>query len=519
MSGFGTTSAPAFGGSYPPGTNFDQRPNVGAFWSNPAQTSSLGSINQPSQPAFGNNMFGGSQPAFGITSTPAFGATSSQGFGGTSTPVFGSTWSPAFGESRTQAFGSSSFPFATPTSSAPGFSSSTASFSFPSPHDLGQSNFTFSGNPVGASSIPMQNFPSGAQATMPTSGNTGFWNSAFGGQHRGSRVATYTNTIAPDSFGNGNSPTVVRFMSISAMPVYINKSHEELRHEDYLMGDRGGLTPAGGSGFVISTTQSRHLNPSSVFAQTSSTPFNASTSSSIFSPQTLFTYTGFRTSSSPFTQSASPFWPSSTTNLFTPPSSSPSVFGKMCPPSSLSTPATSSFTFPAPSSYSTFNFTPTSSNAQIGSAFGQTSNSFWPTQTPIGQSNMFNSPSSGFSTPINFVAPSTSSPSSSVFGKLPSPFTSQTTSAFPFSAPPSTSTSTYNSGLRNFTPSTPQTGGTFGQTSTLFGQNIFNNPFSGIGSGGSSAAIPTSNLICFSQPAFVDKESDKDMDMDDWVLC
>lgn len=81
----------------------------------------------------------------------------------------------------------------------------------------------------------------GAQATMPTSGNTGFWNSAFGSQRGGSRVATYTETLAPDSFGNGKSATVVKLMSISAMPVYINKSHEELRHEDYLLGDKGSV--------------------------------------------------------------------------------------------------------------------------------------------------------------------------------------------------------------------------------------------------------------------------------------
>ncbi|KAK9912878.1 hypothetical protein M0R45_036712 [Rubus argutus] len=127
---------------------------------------------------------------------------------------------------------------------------------------------------------------------------------------------------------------------------------------------------------------------------------------------------------------------------------------------------------------------------------------------------MFNTPSTGVSTTTNFFASS----SSSVFGEKPPPFSSQTTSAFPFSAPASTSTSAYNSGLHNFTPSIPQTGGTFGQTSTPFGQNMFNTPFTGFGLGSSSMAIPISNPIGFSQPVFVDKDLDKDMDMDDWVL-
>ncbi|XP_040367233.1 nuclear pore complex protein NUP98B-like [Rosa chinensis] len=134
---------------------------------------------------------------------------------------------------------------------------------------------------------------------------------------------------------------------------------------------------------------------------------------------------------------------------------------------------------------------------RTGGAFGQTSTSFWPTQTPSGQTSMFNTPSTGLSTTTNSFAPSSSSPS--VFGQMPTPFpsSSQAISAIPFSASPST----YNSGLHSFTPSTPQTGGTFGQTSTLFGQNISNTPFTSIGSGSSSAAIPTSNPICFSQPA------------------
>lgn len=77
-------------------------------------------------------------------------------------------------------------------------------------------------------------------------------------------MTTYTGTLAPDSFSSENNTTVVKLMSISAMPFYIDKSHEELRCEDYHLGDKGGLSPVGGSGFGISTTQSSPLKASSV---------------------------------------------------------------------------------------------------------------------------------------------------------------------------------------------------------------------------------------------------------------
>lgn len=77
----------------------------------------------------------------------------------------------------------------------------------------------------------------GAQATTPTFGSTGFGQSAFGGQRGGSRVAAYTPTTEVDS-GSGTQP-VGKLESISAMPAYKDKSHEELRWEDYQLGDKG----------------------------------------------------------------------------------------------------------------------------------------------------------------------------------------------------------------------------------------------------------------------------------------
>lgn len=77
----------------------------------------------------------------------------------------------------------------------------------------------------------------GAQATTPTFGSSGFGQSGFGGQRGGSRVAPYTPTTEADS-GSGTQPAG-KLESISAMPVYKDKSHEELRWEDYQQGDKG----------------------------------------------------------------------------------------------------------------------------------------------------------------------------------------------------------------------------------------------------------------------------------------
>jgi hypothetical protein len=49
---------------------------------------------------------------------------------------------------------------------------------------------------------------------------------------KGSRVSAHSKTA------DGDIPSCF-FQSISAMPVYNSKSHEELRHEDYQRGDKG----------------------------------------------------------------------------------------------------------------------------------------------------------------------------------------------------------------------------------------------------------------------------------------
>lgn len=56
------------------------------------------------------------------------------------------------------------------------------------------------------------------------------------GEKRGSRATSYTKTATKDDKGAQNI-----FVSISAMPAYQNKSHEELRWEDHNQFNAGGL--------------------------------------------------------------------------------------------------------------------------------------------------------------------------------------------------------------------------------------------------------------------------------------
>ncbi|EXB77672.1 hypothetical protein L484_018189 [Morus notabilis] len=74
--------------------------------------------------------------------------------------------------------------------------------------------------------------------------------------------------------------------AISAMPVYKDKSHEELRWEDYQLGDKGGSTPTAQSTgiFSSSTSQPSVLGPSPSFTQSSSSLFS-NTTSNLFAPK------------------------------------------------------------------------------------------------------------------------------------------------------------------------------------------------------------------------------------------
>ncbi|XP_040955077.1 nuclear pore complex protein NUP98A isoform X3 [Gossypium hirsutum] len=473
---FGSSSTPAFGNSsssFGGPSGFGQKPAFG-FGSTPTQSSPFGSSGQQSQPTFGSGIFGSSTPfgstqsafgatstpafgatstpafgatstpafgatstpAFGATSTPAFGATSTPAFGATSTPAFGATSTPAFGSTSSPAFGSTGSPFgstgtafgvsnapafgasSTPafgTSSTPAFgASSTPSFSFGSSPAFGQSTAAFGSSPFGTTTVGAQSSPFGSQSSSPAFGSTTFGQSAFGGQRGGSRVAPYTPTTDADS-GSGTQPAA-KLESISAMHVYKDKSHEELRWEDYQLGDKGGPQPAaqpsGGIGFGVSAAPASPFGSSSTIGQTPANPFSGtsanpfsikppsfnsasfttstttsnpfqSTSSSLFGSSSSTTPSIF-SSSAPAFGTGSSLFSSSVSPSF---SSSPSIFGTGAAPATTPTFATG-LNFGSSQGSSLFNSTP--AIGQASSTFGQNTSSFGPT-------SIFNTPSTGFS--------------------------------------------------------------------------------------------------------------------------
>ncbi|GJN02514.1 hypothetical protein PR202_ga19874 [Eleusine coracana subsp. coracana] len=262
---FGASPTPAFGATsstFGSGSVFGQKPSFGAFGSSPSQSSPFGSTFQQTQPAFGSNAFGATtMPAFGTTTTPAFGATTAPAFGATTTPAFGTSTTPAFGSTSTSlfgatsapAFGSTTFGSSTPAtgfgtsgtttfgvSSSPGFGvSSTPAFGFGSSPSVGQTPTSFGTSPFGANTSPFgaQTSTFGSQSATPP-----FGQAAFGNQAGGSRIKPYAQT--PDADSTTGGAPAAKLDSISAMPEYKEKSHEELRWEDYQRGDKalGGFT-------------------------------------------------------------------------------------------------------------------------------------------------------------------------------------------------------------------------------------------------------------------------------------
>ncbi|XP_019428183.1 PREDICTED: nuclear pore complex protein NUP98A-like isoform X4 [Lupinus angustifolius] len=528
---FGASSSPAFGSSA-----FGQKPAFGGFGSTPTQTSPFGSATQPSQPAFGNSVFGSStpfgastQPTFGSTGTSAFGATSNPAFGATSTPAFGAASAPAFGAASAPAFGAASTPAfgatSTPTfgstpnptfgstgnafgaSTAPGFGggggfgapsnptfgsastsafgassapafgaspSSTPAFSFGSSQAFGQSSSAFgSSSPFGSttSAFGGQSSAFGSQTPTPAFGQSG-----FGGQRGGSRIANYTPTTEPDS---GTSGQTAKLESISAMPNYKDKCHEELRWEDYQLGDKGGPNPStqstGLGGFNSSTTQTNTFGSSSAFGQSSSNPFSSSTpsNSNPFAPKSSAFPSGFGASAPSFSSSAFGSSTSATTTMFG--SSSPSPFAANSSPSQSFGAQTSPFNsapalsasqpfgsnlFSNTQSSQLFSSTPTLTSQPV-SGFGQQNPSPFGQQTAsFTQSSMFNTPSSGFGGSLFSTSAPLASSNLTGFGQtapsLSTPFQP---------AQPAQSSSTF--GFSNFGQTQP------GSAPGMFGQNNF----------------------------------------------
>ncbi|GER56134.1 nucleoporin family protein [Striga asiatica] len=453
-SAFGNSSS-AFGGS----SVFGQKPAFGGFGST-TQTSPFGASFQQSQPAFGSNAFGSpspfgapSQPAFGAQTTPAFGSSSpafgstsspafgstSGGFGatsspfGSSTPAFGALTTPAFGTTTTPAFGATTTPAfgATNTpafgASSPAFgASSTPSFNFGSSPAFGQATSTFGNNQFGTSAFGAPQTSSfGAQTATSAFGGPGFGQSTFGGQRGGSRVSPYSPTTETDG-ATGTQPAG-KLESISAMPVYKDKSHEELRWEDYQLGDKGGPAPASQATSIGGFGSTGFGSTTSAFGQTAANPFSSSASSNPFAPKTpAFSSSGFGPSpTSPFSSSA--FGQSSTSNIFGSTSSAtPSLFGStqsfgvntsssLFSSSSASGFASPSIFGPSSAQGATSAFGTSLGNTQSSPLFQSTTPTLSQAISPFGQTSsafgqtgpgIFSTPSTGFASNLFSSTPS-----------------------------------------------------------------------------------------------------------------
>ncbi|ONK78817.1 uncharacterized protein A4U43_C02F22740 [Asparagus officinalis] len=485
---FGAASTPAFGSSSTPAFGVASTPAFGAS-STPAfgasSTPAFGSTSTPafgaaSTPAFGSSstpLFGSTGSAFGVSSTPAFGSTTSSGFGAPGTSLFGSSSTSAFGATSTPTFGSSSTP-AFGASSAP-------SFSFGSQPSFGQSASTFGSTPFGATPSPFgtQSSSFGTQTPTPAFGSQGFGQSGFGSQ-QGSRVVPYSATQEADA---GTQPAG-KLESISAMPAYKDKSHEELRWEDYQRGDKGGPSPSGQPASAISFPAQAQANPfgsTATFGQPAANPFSSTTSSNPFAPKTpSFGSSGFGASSpSPFgstfgSSSSSPFGStSSTTSLFGAPSSTP--FGSSSSPSLFGGTTTSAFSSPSlfgstAGSTSTFSSGLNFGNTQSSGLFQSTTPSLGQTPSPFGQSTGFQQSTPAFGSSL-FSTPSSgfggglfNSSSSALSTSTPMGF-GQTTPSLSTPFQPSAPAQTFS----NFGQTQPALSGGFGGSSSIFGQGTF----------------------------------------------
>ncbi|XP_048131642.1 nuclear pore complex protein NUP98A-like [Rhodamnia argentea] len=475
---WGARSQPRFRASSDPGSGS----TTPAFGSTPTAAFAFGA---PSSPIFGS---GSTTPAFGSTSTtPNFGSTPTTAFafGAPSSPIFGSgSTTPAFGSTPTAAFDATS---ATLFGSGGAFGAScSSSLSFGSSPAFGPSEIAFRSYQYGSGSYGAH---VGSHAAPPTVSGTEFGNSSSGGRPRGSRVAPFTPTR--EEIGEWLSS---KLQSICGMPVYECESHEEVRWEDYQMGDKGsspfGFTPAQTSTSGIASHPSPPTFGSSIFC--SSMPWGARSQ-----PR-------FRASSDPGSGSTTPaFGSTSTTPAFgsTPtaafafgaPSSPIFGFGLTTPafgstsatPNFGSTPTTA-FAFGAPSSpiFGSGSTTPAFGSTSTTPAFGSTSTTPAFGSTPMA-AFAFGAPSSpifgsGSTTPA-FGSTSTT-PN---FGSTP-------TTAFAFGAP---SSPIFGSGSTTLAfGSTPTTA--FDATSaTLFGSE------------GAFGASCSSSLSFGSSPAFGPSES------------
>ncbi|KAK1364141.1 Peptidase S59 domain-containing protein [Heracleum sosnowskyi] len=182
-------------------TSFSQTPAVNASNSLGFGIGCTTTCNQPTLPA-GSSLFGTGSHLFG-TQNHSFGSTTHS-----QTPTMNVSSSPEFsfgcttsGQAPTQ-FGTSSNLFGTSTYS-------------------GGNQVPFAGN----------------QVKTLSSGNFSSESFTFSINRGGTRATPYTETVELE----GNPQLSTRIVSISAMPVFQDKSHEELRWEDKQLGDNGNI--------------------------------------------------------------------------------------------------------------------------------------------------------------------------------------------------------------------------------------------------------------------------------------
>ncbi|XP_028103439.1 nuclear pore complex protein NUP98A-like isoform X1 [Camellia sinensis] len=323
----------------------------------------------------------------------------------------------------------------------------------------------------------------GTETVTSSFGSANFGQSAFGSQHGGNRGAVYTKT---DHEEDG-----VKLGSIAAMPIYENKSHEELRWEDYLSGDKGGI------GFGASATQSNRFTASYLSGQPASSPFY-STSSSFFVSQTpAFASAGFGASSTHGLVS-SVFAPSSFANPFGQSSANPFSSSNPSNPFTSKTPTFGSTVFEASTAPALSSSPFQTSACHCGTrslstpcVFGTASASGFGTNTskpPFGASSspIFGSSPSVFSSSFSFSTNSSGTTSSQpIFGTLSAPVFPANNSSSPFGAPYSSISSRFGSVPMNIVPPPLfgpitgqsllplQTAPSFGKTNAAFGESTF----------------------------------------------
>ncbi|KAL0384703.1 UNVERIFIED_CONTAM: Nuclear pore complex protein B [Sesamum radiatum] len=219
----GASSTTIFGAPNNSAIGFNSTPTVLHSSSAHGSTSSIFDVSNVPSFAPGIASSGFSTSIFGFSSTSGFEGLSTSASQVSTTPGVGIRSIPSFW-STSVSLGSSIFgPQSNCASGAPtpsNFSVSTNSaFPFSSASSSGNSNIL------------------GIQRSSGSQGATSL-ESIVGNQYRGSRVAPYSSTR--EVGGANNWYSVEKIQSSSAMPSYKDKSHEELRSEDY---ELDGKTP------------------------------------------------------------------------------------------------------------------------------------------------------------------------------------------------------------------------------------------------------------------------------------